>query len=830
MKKILFILLIYSGLCFSQNLIPGPLTVTTVNAATGTPDILVRGTDKQIKKMTWSEVFTAFQNAIPATNISLQQVLNYNNGLTNGNNFQGTNSGLGNSGTEVLGFGSLSVYNNTGSYINALGNSVAYSNTGSNINAFGSGALQFNSADHVNAFGKLTGINLSNNAGNTFKNVNLFGFNALADADNQNVFSKWISGNNRYLGRLSFNNITADRQWELPNTSGTLALTSDIPTITPSALTKTDDTNVTLTLGGSPSTALLNGVSLTLGWTGQLANSRIASASIWNAKQDALGFTPENLANKQNSLSSSSTKYPTVDAVNSGLATKISSSLVGANNGVASLDSGGKVPATQLPSTIMNYKGSFNPATASFTDSSGKAGDVWLASASGSYNAGSGSITYSSGDWAVHNGTIFQQSINSNAVLSVNEQTGIVNIGKADVGLNNVDNTSDSDKPISTATQTALDNKVSRSGDTMLPEAEITWDNGSKIGRGYNDTGIGGAGGISLFCTVGYELNWQAGHLTNFPIGSSTPANLIVDSPIIANKNFQTKGDGDGNFYVGKQDNSYDTFYFNSNDTHGNGFGSVSLSANPEEGISLVKYNNDNSTNTQVTLTDSSINISASSNNNGSSSIVQSDKIVNEESTTNHDGAYTSTEQTTSHFRIFNSLYNNNTNNGNGFFNIDFDEKKLILGDGDGLNNSTNIQINDSSQQILFNSNSTVVKSLRSSDGIARCVASAADGTLYTTDIPSPLIYNLNKVVPTNGGTIYAQPITFIVVAPSSNLTSLNIDISATSVDGAGVTLKFTKNITTLNFINGTIVSPPTSATAGTTITLIYSKTENKWY
>ncbi len=44
--------------------------------------------------------------------------------------------------------------------------------------------------------------------------------------------------------------------------------------ITPSALTKTDDTNVTLTLGGSPTTALVNASSLTLGWTGTLAAAR----------------------------------------------------------------------------------------------------------------------------------------------------------------------------------------------------------------------------------------------------------------------------------------------------------------------------------------------------------------------------------------------------------------------------------------------------------------------------------------------------------------------------------------------------------------------------
>lgn len=42
----------------------------------------------------------------------------------------------------------------------------------------------------------------------------------------------------------------------------------------PGALTETDDTNVTLTLGGSPSTALLSAVSMTLGWTGTLAVGR----------------------------------------------------------------------------------------------------------------------------------------------------------------------------------------------------------------------------------------------------------------------------------------------------------------------------------------------------------------------------------------------------------------------------------------------------------------------------------------------------------------------------------------------------------------------------
>ena len=49
--------------------------------------------------------------------------------------------------------------------------------------------------------------------------------------------------------------------------------------ITGAALTKVDDVNVTLTLGGSPSTALLRATSLTLGWSGQLGLTRGGTAA-----------------------------------------------------------------------------------------------------------------------------------------------------------------------------------------------------------------------------------------------------------------------------------------------------------------------------------------------------------------------------------------------------------------------------------------------------------------------------------------------------------------------------------------------------------------------
>jgi len=55
-------------------------------------------------------------------------------------------------------------------------------------------------------------------------------------------------------------------------TSGILATTSQLPT--PAALTQANDTNVTLTLGGTPATALLQATSITAGWTGTLSGTR----------------------------------------------------------------------------------------------------------------------------------------------------------------------------------------------------------------------------------------------------------------------------------------------------------------------------------------------------------------------------------------------------------------------------------------------------------------------------------------------------------------------------------------------------------------------------
>ena len=100
----------------------------------------------------------------------------------------------------------------------------------------------------------------------------------------------------------------------------------------------------------------------------------------------------------------------------------------GANNGVASLDGGGKVPASQLPSAVMTYEGVWNATTnsPSLADGAGDAGMVYRVGTAGSQNLGSGSISFDVGDYVIYNGTVWEKSDTTDAVASVNGQIGVV--------------------------------------------------------------------------------------------------------------------------------------------------------------------------------------------------------------------------------------------------------------------------------------------------------------------------------------------------------------------------------------------------------------------
>lgn len=114
----------------------------------------------------------------------------------------------------------------------------------------------------------------------------------------------------------------------------------------------------------------------------------------------------------------------------------------GAASGVATLDGGGKVPLSQLPSSIMEYKGVWNATTnspslsdfASGAAAGSAVGDVYRVSVAGSQDLGSGSISFDVGDYAILNSSgKWEKSDTTDAVASVNGFTGVVSLSTSNI-------------------------------------------------------------------------------------------------------------------------------------------------------------------------------------------------------------------------------------------------------------------------------------------------------------------------------------------------------------------------------------------------------------
>lgn len=171
---------------------------------------------------------------------------------------------------------------------------------------------------------------------------------------------------------------------------------------------------------------------------GALTDSNIdASAAIARSKLATLTANRAMVTDGSGNDSASSvtaTELGYVSGVTSAIQTqlnaKIPTSEKAVANGVATLDSGGKVPVSQLPSAVMTYEGTWNASTNSpvLADGTGDAGMVYIVSTAGTQNLGSGSISFSLGDWVVYNGSVWEKSVNSNAVASVNGATGAVTV------------------------------------------------------------------------------------------------------------------------------------------------------------------------------------------------------------------------------------------------------------------------------------------------------------------------------------------------------------------------------------------------------------------
>lgn len=172
-----------------------------------------------------------------------------------------------------------------------------------------------------------------------------------------------------------------------------------------------------------------------------------------------------------------------------------STKVIGGANGLATLDSNGKVPLAQLGNLDTTVA---EVVTALPTSNIKKHLYLIRASSTTTNNIykeylyiGDPSATYDASKWEEMGE--FKANIDLSPYAKVVDLTSHVNnksnphqVTKAQVGLGNVDNTSDANKPVSTAQQNALNGKVDKVSGKGLSTNDYTTDDKNKVADVYN--------------------------------------------------------------------------------------------------------------------------------------------------------------------------------------------------------------------------------------------------------------------------------------------------------------------------------------------------------
>ena len=218
-------------------------------------------------------------------------------------------------------------------------------------------------------------------------------------------------------------------------------------------------------------------------------------------------------------------KVRNLEGVLTGTAGVVNALGINVPSGIPQLDGSGKILVSQLPNSVMEYKGTWNAATNTPTlvNGTGNQGDVYLCNVAGTVNFGAGAITFAVGDQAIYSGTIWQKAGGS------------------------------------TGTVTSV--AVTETGDALtITGSPITTSGTINIGfAGISGQYVNGAGGLTTFPTLISS------------IGLSMPsAFTVTNSPLTANGTIAVTGAGVASQYV-RGDGTLANF-----PTSGGGGGSVS--------------------------------------------------------------------------------------------------------------------------------------------------------------------------------------------------------------------------------------------------------------